>query len=718
MFRMHLRPVAVWCCVALFILCGGRRVFGQAAAAAGGTFEALAQAASTAREAGRADEAIHDYSQAVALRPDWAEGWWYLGTMQYDRDRYADAIPALRQLVQIAPNLGAARAFLGLSEFETRDYDNSFADLQKAQSIGVADDPELAHVSAYHFALLLNRHRQFEQATALLLSTSGQSELPPQIKSALGMALLRIPLLPDQVDPSQDAFLQSAGEVAAAAARNPAQAVDVLGRLVNEHPQAPYLHYAYGLALATAGQTEEALAAQQRETEISPESVLPRMQIATLQLALHQFPAALRSAQQALALAPDSSAAHELLAKALEANGKRQQAADETRKAATLLPEKAQVDQQTAKIYGIASNAKPSGATSSGREPGSGKPSETNSAEWQRAMSDYASQHYAEAITALKKWVEEKPGDGTAWAVMGLAEFELRDYDNALIHLQRGQQLGVGASPQAIELAKYRLASLMLRKGQFEMATELLGPLAGQPPLAGEIQFALGLALLRIPSLPDEVDAARRPLVEQAGDAAQLLLASKYDQAFPKLQKLMEQYPTTPFLHYADGTALDSLSQYDEAKAQMRAEIRISPDSALPWTRLASIALRQRLPDEALPAAQNAVRLAPDSADAHYVLGRAWADSGDAGKAIPELERASQLSLDSPEIHFALAKAYAKVNQPEKASEERATFARLNALAEQQRAQHGGQAYQGAHDAANSSILGSQPNVQGAAPPH
>jgi tetratricopeptide (TPR) repeat protein len=698
--------------MALFVLWGEHRlVFGQAPAG-GDSFQAAAEAAANAREAGKTDEAIREYARAVALRPDWAEGWWYLGTIGYDRDRYAEAIPALRKLVAIAPNLSSAWAFLGLSEFETHDYESSLADLEQAHSIGIADDAELARVSGYHLALLLNRHGDFERASSLLLSLSGQSELPPQIKSALGMALLRIPLLPDQVDPSQEAFLQSSGEAAATAARNPAHAVDVLGQLMKEHPQAPYLHYAYGLALATEGQTEEALAAQQREAEISPESLLPRIQITTLQLVLHQFPAALRSAQQSVALAPDSSAAHELLAKALEANGKHQQAADETRKAAALYPEKMRVDEQTARLYGI-----PSASTPSSGATGNAKSGDANPGQWQQAMSDYASRHYAEAIATLKKWVEAKPGDGTAWAVMGLAEFELHDYDNALIHLQRGQQLGVGASAQAIELAKYRLGSLLIRRGQFEMATDLLGPLAGQPPLANEIQFALGLALLRIPSLPDDVDSGRHTLVEQAGDVAQLLLVSKYDQAFPKLQKLITEYPTTPFLHYAYGTALDSLSQYDEAKAQMRAEIKISPLSALSWTRLASIALRQRLPDEALPAAQNAVRLAPDSADAHYVLGRAWADSGDAPKAIPELERASQLSPDSPEIHFALAKAYARANQPEKASEERATFARLNALAEQQRAQHGDQAYQGAHDAANPSILGTPTSPANTAPP-
>jgi predicted Zn-dependent protease len=56
-------------------------------------------------------------------------------------------------------------------------------------------------------------------------------------------------------------------------------------------------------------------------------------------------------------------------------------------------------------------------------------------------------------------------------------------------------------------------------------------------------------------------------------------------------------------------------------------------------------------------------------------------------KAIHELEAANKINPGSPEIHFNLAKAYAKGKQPDKAEEQRALFARLNALAEQQRAQ-------------------------------
>jgi Flp pilus assembly protein TadD len=113
----------------------------------------------------------------------------------------------------------------------------------------------------------------------------------------------------------------------------------------------------------------------------------------------------------------------------------------------------------------------------------------------------------------------------------------------------------------------------------------------------------------------------------------------------------------------------------------------------------ASISLKQHLAADALPAATTAVKLAPESADAHYVLGRAQLELGDTAEAIPQLEKAVSLAPNSPEPHFALARAYAKTNMSEKAQQERAAFTRLNALAEQQRAAHGNQSYQGPREA-------------------
>jgi len=119
----------------------------------------------------------------------------------------------------------------------------------------------------------------------------------------------------------------------------------------------------------------------------------------------------------------------------------------------------------------------------------------------------------------------------------------------------------------------------------------------------------------------------------------------------------------------------------------LREEARISPTSELPHILLASIALRKHDAAEALPSAQRAVQLAPQSAKAHYILGRACLELGQVEKAIHALEIANRINPGSPEVHFNLAKAYARAKQVEKAKEERALFARLNAIAEQQRSQ-------------------------------
>jgi tetratricopeptide (TPR) repeat protein len=318
---------------------------------------------------------------------------------------------------------------------------------------------------------------------------------------------------------------------------------------------------------------------------------------------------------------------------------------------------------------------------------------------WNLAMLHYSAAHYPEAISELKKWVERQPNVGTAWAVMGLCEFETKDYKNALVHLQRGEQLGFGGSPEAEGLARYHLAVLENRNGDFESAMQTLLPGTRSGTIAKEVQIALGMALLRMPLLPDQLEPSKLALLQSAGEIAALLENSKYDQAYPKFQVLLQQYPSVPFLHYAYGTALAALSQYDEAEIQLRIELQISPGSELPYISLASLALKRYRLAEALASAQRAVEFAPDSAESHYVLGRACLELDHAEQAVHEFEQASKLAPGSPEVHFNLAKAYARAKLPEKAAQERAIFARLNATAEQGRRRSGHQAYSGSHDA-------------------
>jgi len=698
-------------------------------------FEAAAKSATAAREAGRADEAIQEYRRALEISPRWDEGWWYLGTMLYDADHYSEAIPAFQNLVELLPNAGPAWNFLGLCEFETKDYGNSLAHLKKGIALGDAEDPESAGVAKYHLGLLLIRSGEFDQATSLLVSTLAEGDVAPQIKVGLALAMLHVPLLPKEIDPSQDALIEAAGEAATAIAQNnSAKALIAFPSLLKDYPDAPYLHYAYGKALASATRDEEALKQQGEEVGISPTSALPWIEISQLQLRLQHLHEALHAAQEAVQRAPDSPFPHKALGETLQALGREEKAAEELAVAEKLSPEKPRPEKRIALLYSNRTEPKPetrapltkrpvidSDSGSSSFEELSRRATEAQAAghadeatqnyqralqlrpqwddgRWSLAMLLYANAHYPDAISELRIWVERQPNFGTAWAVMGLCEFEIKDYKNAFIHLQRGEQLGFGGSPEAVGQARYHLAVLQNLNGQFESAIDTLLPGTLSGTIAKEVEIALGMALLRMPLLPDQLELSKSALVKTAGEIAALLLNSKYDQAYPKFQALLKKYPAVPFLHYAYGTALVALSHFDEAEIQFRAELQISPRSELPYISLASVVLKQYRPAEALPSAQRAVHLAPDSAESHYVLGRAYLELGQDEQAVHELESASQLAPGLPEVHFNLAKAYAKAKLPEKAEQERAIFSRLNGFAEQQRSRSGNQAYGGSHD--------------------
>lgn len=667
MFSFRPRRICAVCALPLFI-----SSLAATAQSGGESFDAIVQSANAARNQGNVAAAVRDYQRALTLRPNWAEGWWDLGTTEYQANLYADAVSSLRKLTALAPNSAAGWSMFGLSEFEVKDYGEALASLEKAQKLGGINDPEIQRVSSYHLGLLLVRNGEFERATTLLRNSFGDTP-PQQVKIALGLALLHVPLLPSEVDPSQDALIQAAGE--AVASDNPMQS---LAALMLQYPKTPWIRYSYALALEHAGQISEALAQQKLEAAISPNSALPWIAISRLDLAMHLPGKALSDARHAVSLDAASAAAHSALAKALTANGMPRQATVELHAAAQLAHTPSNRDPGMIARYA----SHPAGDTSA-------------SADWNAAMEAYSGGNYPKAISSLKGWLERNPDDGTAWAVMGLSEFAVKDYSNARIHLEHGISLGVKASAQATQLANDRLAQLLILDHQFDAASALLSPLAGKPPMASDIRLTLGMALLRIPSLPDDLAPERRDLAQAGGAIVDLLLASRYSEAFPAFQKLIATHPTTPWLHYAYGDALASLSRYDEAKAQMFAETRLSPASPLPWIRIASIDVRQQQIPDALKAAQTAVALSPDSAEAHYQLGRACLEANDPAKAIIELQRANAITPSNPEIHFALARAYSKAHQPDMAAAERAAFLRLKAAVQQDK-----------HNAVARSILG------------
>jgi tetratricopeptide (TPR) repeat protein len=646
--------------------------------------EALQRRAQQEGESGQTIEAIRDYKRVLELRPDWKEGWWNLGVLQYGDNRFADARSTLQHVVEFVPNLGAAWSLLGLSEFETRDFGDALLHLEKAQSLGIKDDAEVERVSAYHLALLLVRTGKFQRASDLLLAKFGGVQMSEQLKIALGLATLRIPLLPEEVDPSREALLLATGGVASAGR----ETLDRFPALLKTYPDVPYLHYAYGLSLAKAGRDKQAISLMHEETMVSPESALPWTEISRLQLRLGAVNEAITAARKAVALGPTNKLAHELLATALESAGDTTRAAAERKTADHFIAFDGAPEQRIVLRYANANpDSLPRAIPKADQEL------------WNKAMKEYAERQYSASADDLKVWLRQNLGNGTGWAVLGLNEFALNDFDNALIHIERGAKLGLSGSPESLQSARYTLGVLLIHAGEFDQASDVLALALKSGVLDEKVEYALGLALLRRPEMPGQEKPQDAALVSTAGKIASLLRNSEYDAAFPQFQRLLKKNPAVPFLHYAYGTALLAVSEFDEAAAQMQAERAISPASELPCIRLASIALRQHNFTDTITWSRRALLLAANSAEAHYLLGRASLELGDDATALRELEAASRLSPASPEIHFNLAKAYARAKMPEKAEQERATFSQLNEMVESQRSLQGAQIYAGPRDA-------------------
>lgn len=302
-------------------------------------FERLAKRAAEAREANHLEEAIRLYREAVKIRPSWAEGWWYLGTMLYELDRYAEARSALRRVVSLEPKRGPGWALLGLCEFELREYERSLEHLQRGQSLGLGDNKELTSVVRYHTALLYTRFEQFEAAIQTLFTIARQGSESPSVIEALGLGTLRMPFLPSEMPPEKRERVLMAGRAAYdLGTRRMADAQREFEELVTRYPETPSVHYAYGVFLLE-GNPDAALREFRREIEISPDHVPARLQIAFEYIKRNEYASGLPFVEKAVDLAPKLFAARNALGRILLGMGETTQAVKELEAAVRLAPD-------------------------------------------------------------------------------------------------------------------------------------------------------------------------------------------------------------------------------------------------------------------------------------------------------------------------------------------------------------------------------------------
>lgn len=272
-----------------------------------GASERFAAEADRAREAGRLEEAIQLYQQALAQRPQWGEGWWYLATLLYDRERYVDAARAFQATARLQPKIGAPWLMLGLCEFQLGLYDEALQHLRQGRQVGLGDNKELNRVARYHEALLMLRRGDFEAAQASLDAQAAEGANSENLIIALGLSVLRMPMLPKDLPPDhrdRELIRRLGWAEHQFAQKNLGDAQREYERIATDYAQVPGVQYAYGRYLVASQNEEAALAAFEREIKVSPRHALARMQIAYIKLQNNDAAGGLPYAEEGVKLHP------------------------------------------------------------------------------------------------------------------------------------------------------------------------------------------------------------------------------------------------------------------------------------------------------------------------------------------------------------------------------------------------------------------------------
>jgi len=291
-------------------------------------FDDLARQAAAARDHGDLPQAIALYNQAEQLKPDWAEGWFYLGLLQYSSNAYPAAIDAFNHLLQLQHGAPPALALRGLCEFETAAYDDALRDLDEAVKEGAANQPRNEQIIRYHLAQLLTRASRFQDAQEQYQFFAAQHLNDSDLLTGLGLAGLRVPLLTKDVPPADQPLYQAAGGAGMALLAGDTQEADAQFRqLFSSYPHQKGLHFFYGYLLFPHS-SDLAIDQFRAEAALAPADTEAHAMLAFTLMIAGRYTEAEPEAQHVLTIEPELEIAQLALGRSLAETGDIQHATD------------------------------------------------------------------------------------------------------------------------------------------------------------------------------------------------------------------------------------------------------------------------------------------------------------------------------------------------------------------------------------------------------
>jgi tetratricopeptide (TPR) repeat protein len=340
-------------CVPLFV-----------AAQAPESFADVAARARTALEADRVADAIALYRKGVAIKPDWEEGWWRLGTLLFDGGQFTDARDAFVKFVALEPQAGPGFGMLGLCDFQLKSYNEAAARLERARRLGLGTNAEFARRVLYTDGVAHSKVGRPEAALRLLTLVAEQTAAEhagpeaqnavlndSELIEAVGIAALRLPQLPQELPPAKAALVRQAGRARVLfEIKDWVAAEKEFHELLESWPAAPGVHYLYGLFLLKV-RPGDALAEFRRELEVSPNDVDARVQVALICLSNGDDVQARRYVSEAVRLQPGNFAARIIYGRVLLALNNIPQAIQQTETAVSLAPQSPEAHLELSRSY-------------------------------------------------------------------------------------------------------------------------------------------------------------------------------------------------------------------------------------------------------------------------------------------------------------------------------------------------------------------------------
>lgn len=289
----------------------------------------------------------------------------------------------------------------------------------------------------------------------------------------------------------------------------------------------------------------------------------------------------------------------------------------------------------------------------------------------------YEKEHYTEVRDLMRRFVAVEPLAGPGWALLGLSEFQTREYPRSLEHLQHVRAIGLGDQQEMSDALFYHVSVLLTRFEQYDAAMVLLMGMRKSGSSSDLLVEPIGLSALRYPLLPSEIPAARKEMFRTAGQAALAEEAQRRDEAEKLFLAMATAYPNEPGVHFLYGVFLLNVRPSDGIK-ELERELEIVPYNLTAKVRLADEYLKEEKLDDALRLASEVVQVDPHNASGFLVLGETLLAKGNLDRGIDALETSRKLRPETVRTHWDLLRAYSSAHRVEDAKREKEEIEKLH----------------------------------------